>query len=190
MRPLEAYSHLRNMPVKKSILYIMVLGMITSVASGLLSSLGYVDYQNPSNCGGSAQIFAHWLTYSWLGETSWPQATVVFVIANEAGYLILAALSGPLLAGLAVLLTKQSIADLLPPAMAAVCYGMTPGLLLGWIPNPFFAIGIMALIYQVLALWKMLELTGRQAVVLGILWLVLLGVVQDASSLVFQTMFG
>ena len=190
IQPLRTYRHLKDRSLKRSMLFILMFGMITSVASGLLSSLVGIDYQNPANCGGSAQIFAHWFTYSLLGETSWLRATAVFVIANETGYLLLAAISGPLLAGLAGLLMKRNAAELVHPAMAAVCYGMTPGLLLGWIPNPFFAIGILALVYQVIALWRMLELTGKQAIIIGALWLILLGLVQDAASFVFQALVG
>jgi hypothetical protein len=63
---------------------------------------------------------------------------------------------------------------------------MPPGLLFGWIPNPLFLIGIIALIYQVLALWVMMDVSKSRAVLIAILWLILLAVVQDLSLLVFE----
>lgn len=187
--PFSCYDSLKSKSVRQSITYLLVIGMIASVLSGLLSALAGIDYQNPSNCGGSAQIFAHWFTYVWLGETDWIRATSFFIVTNQLGYLVLALLSGPLLAGLGAVLLRGAPKDLLGPAMAAVCYGMTPGILFGWIPNPFFFFGVLALVYQILALWKMMELTVPMALLLGLLWLVLLGFFQDLAVLVFKLVF-
>jgi hypothetical protein len=186
VRPLSSLEALREEPLPASMAYLLVFGLVTSVIAGVLSSLYGVNYQEPSNCGGSAQIFAHWFTYVIVANPDWLVSALLFIASNEIGYLILAGVSAVVLAGSASLLSDERARSLLAPAMAAVCYGMTPGILFGWIPNPFYLTGVLALIYQLAALWVMMKLTKTRTVVLGILWLVLVGIVQDGAVLIFE----
>ncbi|MFX1265355.1 MAG: hypothetical protein ACFFCK_11145 [Promethearchaeota archaeon] len=184
-RPVEAFRKLRTRPILASLMYLLVTGMITSILGGLLAVFLGVNYLNPSNCGGSAQIFAHWLVFVWLNLEEWGLQLILFILGNQAGYLILALLSAPTLAWITSLASESSFRELVAPTMSAICYGMTPGVLFGWIPNPIFLFGLMALVYQAVAFWTMLELTKGRAAALMLVWLVLFGLLQDLAASLF-----
>ncbi|TFF91346.1 hypothetical protein EU545_04395 [Candidatus Thorarchaeota archaeon] len=189
LRPLSVYETLKTCSIFSSLSYLLALGLTTSILSGLLAALVGVDYQNPSNCGGSAQILAHWFTYTWVGETDLIRSISLFIVVNEIGYLLLALMSAPLLAAASFLFVKEAQTELLRSAMSAVCYGMTPGLVLGWVPNPFFIFGVLALGYQALALWKMMGLSAAKSVLVCVVWLVVFGVLQDLAVFIFDFVY-
>ena len=169
-----------------SLTYLLVAGLITSILGGLLAVFVGVSYLNPSNCGGSAQIFAHWLVFVWLNLEEWWSQLIMFALSNQVGYLILALLSATTLAWITSLASDSSFRELVAPTMSAICYGMTPGVLFGWIPNPVFLFGLMALVYQAVAFWIILELTKRRAAALMFVWLVLFGLLQDLAVFIFS----
>lgn len=187
-RPVEAFRKLRTRPILVSLTYLLVTGMITSILGGLLAVFLGVNYLNPSNCGGSAQIFAHWLVFVWLNLEELGLQIILFILSNQGGYLILALLSAPTLAWITSLASDSSFRELVAPTMSAICYGMTPGVLLGWIPNPLFLFGLMALVYQAVAFWIMLGLTKRRAAALMLVWLILFGLLQDLAVFIFASL--
>ena len=100
--------------------------------------------------------------------------------------MVLAVASAPILAALISVATGRKLKQLLTPTTSAICYGMTPGSVFGWIPNPFFLFGIMALVYQGLAFFAMLELSKRDTILLLITWLIVFGLLQDVASYMFM----
>ncbi len=184
-RPIESFQRLRTKTIVTSLTYLLVTGMITSILGGLLAVFWGVSYLDPSNCGGSAQIFAHWLVFVWLNLEEWGLQLFLFILSNQFGYLILALLSAPTLAWITSLASDSSFRELVAPTTSAICHGMTPGVLFGWIPNPVFLFGLMALVYQAVAFWIMLELTKGRAAVLMLVWLVLFGLLQDLAAFLF-----
>jgi hypothetical protein len=189
IRPMRSFEGLRGRPVRGSMSFLLTYGLVTSVLSAVLATFVGVDYSNPSNCGGSAQLFAHWVVFEWLKSSDWLSTIVFFVLSNELGYLILGAVSGLIIAGGITVLDHKPLDDFLRPGFSAVCYGMTPGLILGWIPNPFFLVGILALIYQAVAIWVMSDLSAKRTVALVLLWVVSLALVQDLVSFVFMVLY-
>jgi len=99
-RPIETFRKLRRRPILVSLTYLLVAGLITSILGGLLAVFVGVSYLNPSNCGGSAQIFAHWLVFVWLNLEEWWSQLIMFALSNQVGYLILALLVWLVLFGL------------------------------------------------------------------------------------------
>ncbi len=189
LRPVRSFERLRGRPVRDSMTFLLTYGLVTSVLSAILATLCGVDYSNPSNCGGSAQLFAHWVVFEWLALSDWLLMIASFALSNELGYLILGLISGLIIAGGITVLDDKPLDDSLRPGFSAVCYGMTPGLILGWIPNPFFLIGILALVYQAVAIWVMSDLSAKRTVALVLLWVVSLALVQDLVSFAFMLLY-
>ena len=57
--PLGAFRSLKDKGFRDSLCHILTFGWVTALLSGVLSLMG-VDYTNPSNAGGSAQLYAPW----------------------------------------------------------------------------------------------------------------------------------
>lgn len=77
-----------------------------------------------------------------------------------AGYLTLDAVSVPMLASAVWLVTgRPAFGETLRRAAVAVVYGMTPGFLFGWVPNPFYSVGLWATLWQTLAVREVFSLS-------------------------------
>jgi hypothetical protein len=186
VNPIPNFENKKNKSFLESIFFMLFFGLITSVSSAYLAIYLNIDYANPSNCGGSAQIFADWVVFKYIKISNSNLAIIVFIIANELGYLILGILSVIIITLLVKIPKKNNFKNLIEPSMAGICYGMTPGLLLGWIPNPFFLIGIMAAIYQSLAIWKILDLSKKAAILIILGWILITGVLHDIIELLLK----
>ncbi len=138
----------QNESIKTPIMYTLTLGLITSVLAAILTQYG-VSYVDPRNCGGSAQILAGWVIahYGW----TWPPLNQIlgYILLNEFGYFILTIAFIPFIAPLARWLTlrttenaPRSIQYYVLRCVQAICYGMTPASIFGWIPNPISIIGL------------------------------------------------
>jgi len=65
----------------------------------------------------------------------------------------------------------------------AVVYGMTPGFLFGWAPNPFYAVGLWATLWQALAVREVFGLFWGRAVSVVLLWIIVVGVLHGMVGL-------
>jgi len=174
---------------KAPILYMLTLGLITSVLAAILTQHG-VSYIDPRNCGGTAQILAGWVIahYGW----AWPPLNQIlgFILLNEFGYFILAVALIPLIALPARWLTLRSKQDA-PKSIRyyslrcvqAICYGMTPASLFGWIPNPISIIGIWALVLQVFAIKVFYDFNWKKTIIVSMIGFLGVAFLQDLASL-------
>ena len=106
-----------------------------------------------------------------------------------AGYLILAAVSVPVLASAAwLVMGRPAFGDLPRLSAVAVVYGMTPGFLFGWAPNPFYAVGLWATLWQALAVKEVFSLSWGRAATAVLLWIVVVGVLHDLAGLLSLAM--
>jgi hypothetical protein len=187
--PLGAFRSLKGKGFKDSLCHILTLGWVTALLSGALSLYG-VDYTNPSNAGGSAQLFAPWALKALGLEVGGLGEALFFAGFVMAGYLILAAVSAPVLATAACLVTgRRSFSNLLRLSAVAVVYGMTPGFLFGWVPNPFYAVGLWATLWQALAVREVFGLSWGRTVVAVLLWITVVGVIHDLAGLLVMRLF-
>jgi hypothetical protein len=67
-------------------------------------------------------------------------------------------------------------------ASKAVLYGMTPGFLFGWVPNPFYLVGLWTTLWQALAIKKMFDFGWVKTIVMVLCWILIIGVIHDAAS--------
>ncbi|MFB0560092.1 MAG: hypothetical protein ACETWM_02485 [Candidatus Lokiarchaeia archaeon] len=174
---------------KTPILYTLILGLITSVLAAILTQYG-VSYVDPRNCGGSAQILAGWVIahYGWV----WPPLNKIlgFILLNEFGYFILTVAFIPFIAPLARWLTLRSTEDA-PRSIRyyglscvqAICYGMTPASIFGWIPNPISIIGLWALVWQVYALKIFYNFNWKKAIIVFVVGFLGIALLREIASL-------
>ncbi len=180
--PLGAFRSLKDKGFRDSLCHMLTLGWVTALFSGALSVCG-VDYTNPSNAGGSAQLFAPWALKVLGLEVGGLAEALFFAGFVMAGYLILAAVSVPVLASAAWLVTgRPAFGDLPRLSSVAVVYGMTPGFLFGWVPNPFYAVGLWATLWQALAVREVFGLSWWRTVVAVLLWITVVGVIHDLAG--------
>jgi hypothetical protein len=184
--PLGAFKSLRDKGFRDSLCHILTLGWVTALLSGALSLYG-VDYTNPSNAGGSAQLFAPWALKVLGLEVGGFGEALFFAGFVMAGYLILAAVSAPVLASAAwLVMGRPALSDLLRLSAVAVVYGMTPGFLFGWVPNPLYAVGLWATLWQALAVREVFGLSWMRTVVAVLLWITVVGVIHDLAGLLLS----
>jgi len=184
--PLGAFRRLKDKGFRDSLCHILTFGWVTAVLSGALSLYG-VDYTNPSNAGGSAQLFAPWALKVLGLEVGGLAETLFFAGFVMAGYLILTAVSVPVLASAAwLVMGRPAFGDLPRLSAVAVVYGMTPGFLFGWVPNPFYAVGLWATLWQALAVKEVFSLSWGRAVVAVLLWVVVVGLLHDLAGLMLS----
>lgn len=184
--PLGAFRSLKDKGFRDSLCHVLTIGWVTALLSGALSLMG-VDYTNPSNAGGSAQLFAPWALETLGLEVGGPAEVLFFAGFVMAGYLVLAAVSAPVLASAAWLVMGRPAFGEFPRLSAvAVVYGMTPGFLFGWAPNPFYAVGLWATVWQGLAVREVFSLSWGRAVVVVLLWIVVVGVLYDLAGLLLS----
>jgi hypothetical protein len=181
--PLGAFRSLKDKGFRDSLYHILTLGWVTALISGALSLYG-VDYTNPSNAGGSAQLFAPWALKVLGLEMGGFSEALFFAGFVMAGYLILAAVSIPVLASAAwLVMGRPAFGDIPRLSAVAVVYGMTPGFLFGWVPNPFYAVGLWATLWQALAVKEWLGLSWERTAATVLLWIVVVGVLHDVAGL-------
>jgi hypothetical protein len=181
VKPLITYEKVEDKKFHVSLFFMLFWGLITSITSALLAIYLGVDYGNPSNCGGSAQIFADWVVFKVWNIENPHIGIIAFVLANEFGYFFLGVLSTLVIALLAKVPRSEKFQKLINASMAAISYGMTPALLIGWLPNPIFLVGILALIYQSLAIWKIFKLSKKGAVFVALSWILILAIMHDIA---------
>jgi len=184
--PLESFRSFRDRGFRDSLCHVLTFGWVTALVSGFLSLYG-VDYTNPSNAGGSAQLFAPWalevlgLKVGGVGEA------LFFAGFVMAGYLILAAVSAPVLASVAwLVMGRPAFCEFPRLSAVAVVYGMTPGFLFGWAPNPFYAVGLWATVWQGLAVREVFSLSWGRTVLVVLLWIVVVGIIHDLAGLMLS----
>jgi hypothetical protein len=184
--PLGAFSGLKDKGFRDSLCHMLTLGWVTALLSGALSLYG-VDYTNPSNAGGSAQLFAPWAIERLGLDVGGFAEAMFFAGFVMAGYLILAAVSVLVLAAAAWLVTgRPAFGDLPRLSAVAVVYGMTPGFLFGWVPNPFYAVGLWATLWQALAVREVFSLSWGRTVVAVLFWIIAVGVIHDLAGLLLS----
>lgn len=168
---------------RKPIRFLLVFGWVTAILSGVLSLYG-VDYTNPSNVGGSAQLLAPWILMYFEDGFSGASWVAAFAILIMIGYLVLTAISIPVLALITWTMKgrRQSLNSSLSGSAKAILYGMTPGFLFGWVPNPLYLVGLWATLWQALAVKEILELSWVKTVVIVLCWIIIVGVIHDAAS--------
>ena len=182
--PIKSFSSVKGeRSYANPLIFLLWFGLITAFLSGVLNELG-VDYSNPSNAGGSAQLFAPWVIQNFAPNLGGPARVLVFALSVEAGYLILTSLSVVVVAAIARALVQGSEArqSLILKSLKAVCYGMGPGLFFGWIPNPVYFFGIWATVWQALAIYVYFDLTRIGAITTVMLWVSAVGVIHDIVS--------
>lgn len=180
--PLASFRSLKGEGLQGALCHILTFGWVTALLSGALSLCG-VDYTNPSNAGGSAQLFAPWALRALGLEVGGLAEALLFAVLVMVGYLILAAVSVPVLASASwLVMGRPAFGDLIRLSAVAVVYGMTPGFLFGWVPNPFYAMGLWATLWQALAVREVFGLSWGRAVVAVVLWIVVVGVLHDLAG--------
>jgi hypothetical protein len=182
--PFGAFSSLRNETgYRGSMTFLLVFGWVTAVMSGALSLYG-VDYSNPSNAGGSAQIFAPWVIENYASSLQGAARAAAFAVLVMVGYIILATLSILVLALVGWVMKGRNgpLSVRLSGASKAVLYGMTPGFLFGWVPNPFYLVGLWTTLWQALAIKKMFDFGWVKTIVVVLCWILIIGVIHDAAS--------
>jgi hypothetical protein len=108
---------------------------------------------------------------------------LLFAVLVMVGYLILAVVSVPVLASASwLVMGRPAFGDMIRLSAVAVVYGMTPGFLFGWVPNPFYAMGLWATLWQALAVREVFGLSWGRAVVAVVLWIVVVGVLHDLAG--------
>ncbi len=170
-------------PIKIPIMYMLTLGLITSIMAAILTQYG-ISYVDPRNCGGSAQILAGWVIAHY--GCTWPTLSQIlgYILLNEFGYFILTVAFIPFTAPLARWLTLRNTVDApksvryyVLKCVQAICYGMTPASIFGWIPNPVSIIGLWASVWQLYALKIFYDFNWKKAIIvfaagfLGVLFL-------------------
>lgn len=186
--PLGAFRSLKDKGFRDSLCHVLTIGWVTALLSGALSLMG-VDYTNPSNAGGSAQLFAPWALEALGLEVGGLAEALFFAGFVMAGYLILAAVSVPVLASATwLVMGRPTFGDIPRLSAVVVVYGMTPGFLFGWAPNPFYAVGLWATVWQGLAVREVFGLSWGRAIVAVLLWIVVVGVLHDLSGLLSLAM--
>jgi len=184
--PLGAFRTLKDKGFRDSLCHILTLGCVTALLSGALSLYG-VDYTNASNAGGSAQLFAPWALKVRGLEVGGLAEALFFAGFVMAGYLILTAVSTPVLASAAwLVMGRPAFGDLPRLSAVAVVYGMTPGFLFGWVPNPFYAVGLWATLWQALAVREVFGLSWGRTVIVVLLWIIVVGVIHDLAGLLLS----
>ena len=184
--PLGAFRSLKDKGFRDSLCHVLTLGWVTALLSGVLSLMG-VDYTNPSNAGGSAQLFAPWALEVLGLEVGGLAGVLFFAGFVMAGYLILAAVSVPVLASAArLVMGRPAFGDLPRLSAVAVVYGMTPGFLFGWAPNSFYAVGLWATLWQALAVKEVFSLSWGRAVAVVLLWILVVGVLHEFAGLLLS----
>jgi hypothetical protein len=164
------------------LVFLVGLGLVTALLSGVLNEFG-IDYSNPSNAGGSAQLFAPWVILVFAPSLRGVARVLVFALSVEAGYLILTLPSVVVVSLIARALAKNSEGRRNPflKALKAVCYGMGPGLFFGWIPNPVYLFGLWATAWQALGIYVYFDLTRVRTIVTTILWVLIIGGLHDIA---------
>ena len=186
--PLGSFRSLEGMGFRESLCHMLTFGWVTAFLAGALSLRG-VDYSDPSNAGGSAQLFAPWALEALGVDVGGFAEVLLFSGFVMVGYLVLAAVSAPVLASAVWLVTgRPAFGETLRRAAVAVVYGMTPGFLFGWVPNPFYAVGLWATLWQTLAVREVFSLSWRRAVVAVLLWIVGVGVLHDLAGLLVDAL--
>jgi len=181
--PLGAFRSLKDKGFRDSLCHILTFGWVTAFLSGVLSLCG-VDYANPSNAGGSAQLFAPWALEALGLGVGGPAEALLFAGFVMAGYIVLAVVSVPVLAAAVWLATERPAFSEFPRLSAvAVVYGMTPGFLFGWVPNPFYAVGLWATVWQGLAVREVFGLSLWRTVVVVLAWILVVGVLYELAGL-------
>ena len=187
VNPLQAFSSVRGeASYRGPLVFLLVFGWVTAIISGALSLYG-VDYSNPSNAGGSAQLFAPWVIDNYASNLQGVTCVAVFAVLVMVGYVILTALSIPVLALVAWVMKGRSgpLSVCLSTASKAVLYGMTPGFLFGWVPNPLYLVGLWATLWQALAVKKMFDFGWVKTIAVVLCWILIVGVIHDAASYVW-----
>lgn len=163
-------------------IFILGFGLITAFLSSILNELG-VDYSNPSNAGGSAQLLGPWVVQNLTPNVVGLARILMFTLSVEVGYLILTSLSVSLVSMIAsFLIDREKKQGLFLKALKAVCYGFGPGLFFGWVPNPIYLFGLWALIWQAIAVYVYFEFTKMKAAITVVSWIVITGILHDAVS--------
>ena len=181
--PFASFKRLRHVGFIDSLYYVLTVGWVTALFSGGLRVYG-VDYSNPSNAGGSAQIFAAWaLDTMGLGVGLFE--VVVFAVLVMIGYIVLALVSA-LVLGSAVwlLLGRTRFDEYVRLSFVAVVFGMTPGFLFGWVPNPFYLMGLWATLWQALAVKALFGVSWVRALVVVLVWILGVAFLHDLAGYV------
>lgn len=182
--PNRTFQSLRgDVGYKKPLTLMLVFGWVTAILSGIFSLYG-VDYTNPSNAGGSAQLFAPWFIKNYIPDIQGVAYVTAFSSLVMVGYIILTALSMPILAFVARMIRGRgsTFSIHLSSAFKAIVYGMTPGFLFGWVPNPLFLVGLWATLWQALAVKEIFELGYLKTVIVVLCWILIVGLTHDAAN--------
>lgn len=180
--PLGEFRRLKGKGFRDSLCHVLTFGCVTALLSGALSLYG-VDYTNPSNAGGSAQLFAPWALKVLGLDLGGLVEILLFAALVMAGYLVLAVVSVSVLASIAwLIMGRPAFGDIPRLSAAAVVYGMTPGFLFGWVPNPFYAVGLWATLWQALAVKEMFGLSWGRAFFALVLWVIVVGLLHDLAG--------
>ena len=188
--PLESFRQLKTRSFMDSLTHILEFGWVTAILSGVLRLYG-VDYGNPSNAGGSAQIFAAWV----FGNVDFGVAplfqAVIFAVLVMIGYLVLALISTPILAAASwVLMGRPSFDELPRLSIVAVSYGMTPGFLFGWMPNPFYFVGLWATLWQALAVKEVFGFSWVRSLLVVFSWVLGVAILHDLAGFILRVIVG
>jgi hypothetical protein len=185
MDPLASFRSLKSQKYHDTLLHILIFGWVTAILSGILRIYG-VNYNNPSNAGGSAQIFAAW-AMEFTKYNSPLLEVILFSLLVMIGYLVLAIVSAPVLAIAVWLFTGRVwYDDYTRLSFIAVTYGMTPGFIFGWMPNPFYFVGLWATFWQVLAVRELLGLSWKKTLIVIISWILFMAIIHDLAGFVFK----
>ena len=185
LNPIRAFKSVKDeRGFRKPMTFLLIFGWITAILSGILSLYG-VDYSNPSNAGGSAQLLAPWVLSNYIENASGALWVATFAILVMVGYLVLTAISVPVLALVTWVFTEgrgRSFYQFLSGSAKAILYGMTPGFLFGWVPNPLYLVGLWATLWQALAVKEIFELGWVKMIFVVVCWVIIVGLIHDAGS--------
>ena len=184
--PKRTFKLLKVQRISDTLVYILTIGWITAIISGILRDFG-VDYSRPSNAGGSAQLFAAWGIKVLNLDMGNLFEVLVFALLVMIGYIALAIISTIVLAVITWLLFgRPDFEDFPRLSFIAIVYGMTPGFLFGWVPNPFYFVGLWATLWQSLAIKEIFNFSWKDTVIAVLAWIFIVAILHDLAVLFYN----
>jgi len=184
--PKRTFKLLKVQRISDTLVYILTIGWITAIISGILRNFG-VDYSRPSNAGGSAQLFAAWGVKVLSLDMGNSFEVLVFALLVMIGYIALAIISTIVLAVITWLLFgRPDFEDFPRLSFIAIVYGMTPGFLFGWVPNPFYFVGLWATLWQSLAIKEIFNFSWKDTVIAVFTWIFIVAILHDLAVMFYN----
>ena len=184
--PKRTFKLLKVQRISDTLVYILTIGWITAIISGILRDFG-VDYSRPSNAGGSAQLFAAWGIKVLNLDMGNLFEVLVFALLVMIGYIALAIISTIVLTVITwLLLGRLDFRDFPRLSFIAIVYGMTPGFLFGWVPNPFYFVGLWATLWQSLAIKEIFNFSWKDTVIAVFTWIFIVAILHDLAVMFYN----